>query len=317
MVLLDDYGLSTFYVPYDATAHNIYEALYQELQTHQIISIKLFDGMAVVKVNKCAKRSAVRQTMQIAGIPVVDVDHHSALLPGWLSLRTPKRFLTIVHIDAHNDLGCPNLLRHGELLIDRWTGEIVDPDAPPTVHSAVDSTAIEIGSYLTMALYWLPVTRLIWLCPEKNTGVVRSVTNPCGLRLGWSYSDALDNRVERLSVIPVLEDASSILVRIVKSTEALRNALKEQFIGDIVLDVDLDYFDNSAENVDLICNQPIASSVPDEWIYSQQVQISRILDALPLERVVNVGIARSPGFCPVPKAMILAEMFINSLSERG
>jgi len=308
--------LSKFRIPYDIPIQDFHEALFGELQVHRIISVNICDNEAIVEIDDSDKRSAVLYTSKVAGIKLDIVKHHSALLPVWLSLKPSDKPFTIVHIDTHNDLGMPNLLRCEDKLIDRWTGNIVSPCIRSTVVQAIDSAAIEIGSYLTVALYWLPVTNLIWLCPEESTGVVRGMVNPRGLRLEWLYLDSLDSRVERLTTIPVSSDSYKTKIHVVKTTDEIREILLKHPSNNILLDIDLDYFDNSAENSDHDRDQPDVLPLSGGWMATQKARIYNILDALPLEGVVSVGIACSPGFCPAKKATLLGRMVINSFLER-
>jgi hypothetical protein len=318
LALKDEIVLSLLYVPYNVPLSKVPDALYRELQACKILSVHTCDGVAVVEIEDCEKISTPLDTSQLAHIRVDYVNHHSALLPGWLSLKSGMCNFTIIHMDTHNDLGRPNLLRHGDQLFDRWTGNIVHPDKMSTVCQAIDSTAIEIGNYLTMALYWLPVTRLIWVCPENSRGVVRSMVNPRGLRLLWSHSDPLDTSVERLDVHPIADDPYDIAIQIVKTPDSLRKIIQNEQVTNIILDIDLDYFDNSFENSNNGDQfERLDPSVSAEWVETQRLQLDRFLDTLPFEFIISIGIACSPGFCPASKAQVLKRMVQNSLLARS
>jgi len=318
LVLKDEIILSIVYVPYTVPTSKVQEALYHEFQACKILSVSMYEGVAVVEIEDRERISTLLETSQLAHIRVDYVDHHSALLPGWLSLDSGKGNFTIIHVDAHNDLGRPNLLRYGVHLVDRWTGNIVRPVEMSTVLSAIDSTAIEIGSYLTMALYWLPITHLIWVCPEDNLGLVRNKMNPRGLRLQWSHSDPLNSSVERLGVQPVDDEPYDTSIQIVKNFDSLSKIVQDEHLTNIIVDLDLDYFDNSYENSNLIDpSEKHVSSISDEWVKNQRLRLDQLLDALPFEFIISIGIARSPGFCPVSKAQILKKMVKDSLLKRS
>ena len=306
--------MATFHIPFDTPVEEIEDVIYRELQTLHILSIELLPELAVVEVADDCQHSVVLQDRVIHSIPVVEVEHHSALLTTWLPWCGSSTPLTVIHVDSHNDLGRPNLKLHGDSLVDRWTGKTVDPADANSVRRALDSTSIEIGNYLTMALYWLPISHLIWICPAASGGGIRKQSNPAGLRLEWGFSDPIHSRVRRLTVIPVNSRPYDVSCRILKDPTSLLAVLREHPDTKFILDIDLDFFDNSEENASPGFITPDEDSSLKEWADAQRPIIDDLLHCLPLERVVTIGFSRSPGFCPERRAEVLSSMLIDALS---
>lgn len=309
--------MSTYHIPYNILKKDVFEILHREFQVQKIQSIHVNEIEAVIKVeDPSEKRSNILNTIYISNIRIDVVNHHSALLPIWLSLKSDNQFFTILHIDAHNDLGSPNLLKIEDKFIDRWTGDIVIPSQIKTVRKAIDSASIEIGSFLTTALNWLPIISLIWVYPEENKGYVRGVLNPSGICLKWLNSDFLDTQIERLNVIPIIDNKYDIAIHVVKNIELLHKVLLKHPDNNIILDIDLDYFDNSDENSNLNFKDFDEIKISDEWIVAQKAKIKKIIAIIPFESVVSIGIACSPGFCPSQKANKLLDIMIESLYKQ-
>jgi frataxin-like iron-binding protein CyaY len=304
-----------FHIPFTIPSEDVVKELYRELQVHRIISIQINDGIAIVEIDNCEQYSLIMKTTRVSNFDIIFVNHHSALLQIWLSLKMHDRKITLIHVDSHNDLGSPNVIRRDNQLIDRWTGNFVNPAEIPTIIQAIQSAAIEIGSYLTMALFLLPVSHLIWLCPEKSPGIVRGMENPCGLRLDWSHSDTLDSNIKRLNALPIIDNSFKIEFNVIKNPSKLREFLLKESDTVFLLDIDCDYFDNSDENAIFNKRNQENEIELNEWTKKQRGKIRDILDAIPHERLINIGVAYSPGFCPADKASILDKLIIDILTE--
>ncbi|MCK9631683.1 MAG: UPF0489 family protein [Methanoregula sp.] len=292
------------------------KVLYRELQVHRFNSIQINNGIAIVEIENSEQLSIIKKTIRLANFDIIFVNHHSALLQIWLSLKMHDRKITLIHVDSHNDLGSPNVIRRDNQLIDRWTGNSINPAEIPTIIQAIESAAIEIGSYLTMALFLLPVSHLIWLCPEKSPGLVQGMENPCGLRLDWSHSDTLDSNIKRLNALPIIDNSFEIEFNVIKNPSKLRELLLKESDTVFLLDIDFDYFDNSDENANFNKRNQENEIELNEWTKKQRGKIRDILDVIPYERLVNIGIAYSPGFCPADMADILDKLIIDLLTEK-
>jgi len=288
------------------------EMLRRELQMVRILSIEVMSDCATVEYAPPSRNmSAVLRREQVRGVPVTVVDDHAALLPVWSHELRDARGLVLVHVDRHSDLGMPNLLRVDGRVVDRFSGREVDPSDPGSIALAVDSTAIEIGSFLTLAIAWLPLETLVWVHP---LGLVPT-TKGTGLCLGWTGIDPLLSLERRLRAEPVCTEDFDVALHVCSDLDELPSIIAATGEGSIVLDIDLDYFDDSHEALDLHAPLPEGEPPNVDWLRRQDSVLDALLGAIPQERLKSVGIARSPGFCPAQVADALVERVRDRLAR--
>jgi hypothetical protein len=292
-------------IRHDAQETEVPELLRRELQTVKILSIAVMSDHAIVEIAPATRRkSAILRHEWISGVPMTVVDDHAALLPVWLGQALGAKRLLYIHVDHHSDLGMPNLFQSGGRLLDRFSGQEVNPSDLASVVFAVDSTAIEIGSFLTLALAWLSPEALVWLHPPG----VEPATRAVGLHLGWDGVDPLSSSDRRLKAMPVFGGDFQVALRVTSMLEGLASVIAADDGRDIILDIDLDYFDNSYAALDQAKPMPAGNLPGADWLTRQASVLSALFGMIPAGRLRSVGIARSPGFCPPRVADALVEL---------
>jgi hypothetical protein len=291
-------------VPFDAPRERVEQLIRRELQTCVIDSVTFCSNLVEVEV-ECPNFSQIISETEIEGIPLIETLHHSAVLPRWLHLLRGEADLAVLHVDSHSDLGSPNLVMDSSgYVVDRWTRERVLASDLATVRRAVDSSAIEIGNYLTAALFLLPIRGVAWVHLPVDRNFSRPDPSVLGLRLEWSNSDPLDSSLRRVCAIrggPPKDlwfvDASKPACDRFASLHDLK----------VILDIDLDYFDNSAHTG----HQRFGSATLDQR-WDLFMDLVRRLDPA---RVVAISIAHSPGFCPAAVASRLSSDLVERLTQ--
>jgi hypothetical protein len=296
---------------YDAPKANVQKILRKELQTTHILSSVISNNYVTIELAPSIRcKSAILWSGKVADISATVVDDHSALLPVWLEQFHKERGLLHVHIDRHSDLGMPNLLRVGDKLVDRFSDCGVTPSDLESVILAVNSTAIEIGNFLTLALKWLSIKTLVWLHPPE----IEPVTRGIGLRIGWTGVDPLFSSDLRLEASPILDGNFDVALHVSSKLKELESIIATNDNLDIILDIDLDYFDNSHEALDQQKPMPIGAAPEVEWLRQQEAVLDDLFSVIPAGRLRSVGIARSPGFCPPQVADALVKLVLDRLS---
>lgn len=299
---------------YDAQEANVSNILRRELQAAKIISLSVASDYATVELAPSTRRkSTILFCGKVSNVPVTVVEDHSALLPVWLDQFQREKDLLEVHVDRHSDLGMPNVLLVDGKHIDRFSGCDVNPIIPASVALAVDSTAIEIGNFLTIALKWLSIKTLVWIHPFD----LKPVTKGIGLRLGWTGIDPLLSSERRFKADPVSGGDFDVSLHILSRFYDLKSVLASNNDLGIILDIDLDYFDNSHEALDQQQPMPVLEFLDSTWLEEQKRVVDALFDMIPAERLRSVGIARSPGFCPPKVADALVKLVIDRLAAQG
>ena len=289
-------------VSFDAPRHRIEKLIHREFQTSVVRSIDVLMNRAEVEV-ECPCFSEVISETSIESVPIIETWHHSAVLPRWLDFLRDRDDLAVLHVDSHSDLGSPNLIKDAAgQVIDRWTEKPVSASSSTSVRSAVDSSAIEIGNYLTAAIFLLPIRGIAWFSPPVDESSIQLEPATLGLMLEWSESDPLNSSLCRLRAIRgvPLKDLWYL-----EASAAACDALAKLNDVNFILDIDLDYFDNS----DHLGHWRRVSATT-----SQRVEMfTDLLRRLDPARVVAVSLARSPGFCPPVVASCLSAEIIGRL----
>lgn len=289
-----------------------------ELQTKHVNHIHFNANHVIIQLNDQYQNNFLQviANTQIGHISIFEVLHHSATLLHWL-YWPPQKPCVIVHIDSHNDLRSPNILQREYQRVDHWTSKPVSPFNIESVKSAIQSTSIEIGSYLTLALYWLPIKALIWICPPTVKPNINRVENPAAIHIGWTKTDELDSMSKRLSVTPLDSTRYGIPVYICRESWQIEKAIKDlKFDGAFLIDIDLDYFDNSLEASHFLQScMPAPLLTPNLFseIQSADIFFNNLFNILPINSVTHISIAHSPGFCHPALASFFSSQLYNRL----
>lgn len=226
LISLENSKLSSF---------QVVEKLYLELQTRYIQIIEYNNAQAIARINNTnvIKFSSVLSQISFGQLIVQEILHHSAALLQWLSYPHTVP-IVIIHVDSHNDLRSPNLIKKSSIIIDRWTRKPVYPNILESVKNAIDSTSIEIGSFLTLALYWLPVKALIWIYPDTVEPVIKGCKNPATVNVGWNVTDEFDFKYKRLCVSPLYSLKYGIPIYICEKDWQIFDAIKKTYFWEII-----------------------------------------------------------------------------------
>jgi hypothetical protein len=291
-------------IAFDAPRDRVEQLIRRELQTCGIHSIRFCSNLVEVEV-ECPSFSQVIAETEIGGVPFIETLHHSAVLPRWLHFLRGEGDLTVLHVDSHSDLGIPNLVMDlSGAVADRWTRERVLASEPATVRCAVDTSAIEIGNYLTAAVLLLPIRGVAWVHPPMEGNSSRCDRTPLGLRLDWLNSDSLDSSLRRLHAI---RGGPPKDLWFFDTSEPVSDGLTRLDDSKAILDIDLDYFDNSGHSG----HERFSSATFDQRLNSFR-DLIRNLDP---GRVAAISIARSPGFCPAAVASRLSATLVEALTQ--
>lgn len=278
----------------------------RELQARPIERIEVCGSVARVILSEDRGFSKVLNESLIDHINFEETVHHSAALHSWLRSSRTSRSLVVIHVDTHNDLGSPNLICAGDgAVYDRWTRHYVRPSDLDSVRSAIDSSAIEIGSFLTAAIAWLPIAAIIWISPSIQTATLWGTRSKRSfVRIERNTTDRLNKTLLRLSAQPGRNESDSVPLHVSIDGERLENIIRPyRANSDFIVGIDFDYFDCSLENggstLDSSGGEGIGSRAFDLFI--------RLLRSLPRDRIVCITAAHSPGFCVHSIAMQCSE----------
>lgn len=285
---------SIWNVAFDAPPDRVEKLVRRELQTCIVDSIFARAHTLELKVRHPSFSEVISEHM-IDNIRFIETYHHSAVLLNWMSLPRNQDYL-VLHVDSHRDLARPNLLMDtNNLIVDRWTGDLVSPNDISSLKQAVDSSAIEIGSFLTAAILFIPICGVVWFHPPSDKSSARAGSRMQGLQLNWSNCDPLDSSVRRLNAT---FGHSSKDVSLVETSQPDSARLNSKTDPMIILDIDLDYFDNT--------NQHNADEFTIATFDERIDLFLGLLRTIDLSRLALISIARSPGFCPERMASIIS-----------
>lgn len=308
-MLIETISLS---IPYDAPKEKVETLIRRELQTENILSVEVEEEIVTVHLAASKKsKSKVLYSECIGSVPVTVVSHHSSLLPVWLQLLRETKDISIVHIDRHSDLDMPNLIKVSDTVYDRWTKLPVHWQLMDSVSNAVDSSAIEIGNFLTVALYLLNIKSLLWLHPADVIPIFRETA----LSVGWTGIDPLFSEIRRLAISPIYENSKEIKFFSYSSFEETARLLSETDSNNVLLDIDLDYFDSSNEELDRTKILPKCNTKKFKCPVTIHRMIDTLFDTIGLKRLKAIGIAASPGFCPTNIAAVLINIILKKLNR--
>lgn len=216
----------------------------------------------------------------------------------WLARRgsMPKE-LVVLHVDDHRDIAPPRLFMDGEGFRDGITGAEVDLLRPETIHAAILSGAIGMGSFLTPWLHLFPSAVVRHLCQAPKA----PRTLDYRFHLDVSGDDLLEpgrpRPAIRLDSTERGGDRGSY--RMTPDVAVWLQGLHE-VRAPVLLHIDLDYFNNRYDG-DSDWSEKTGGLDPP--IKNVMAKVDELFDALIVtgvgRHVEDVVIAYSPGFFPV------------------
>lgn len=210
--------------------------------------------------------------------------------------------LILIHLDSHDDIMNPRIFKKENKLYDVLTQKYFNILDSESVFSALESYAISIGSYITPLLHSINTLHIRHLLQVENpTGA-----GFCKNNIEKSfYYDLLCKDYNRIGIefLPYETDN--------KSTYFCSDNL-EDLLSDIpeyptLLHIDLDYF-NNRYNGNTDWNEQ--SYKHDPSITEIKKHIKEVFNLLHKvkDRIIDVSIGLSPGFCP-------SELWVDMLEE--
>lgn len=213
----------------------------------------------------------------------------------WVARTRPAKGdrITILHVDDHRDLMSPRLAIEVQGCVDLITGKPFDVRDPASVHSACDSGAIGMGSFLTPFLLAFPNCDVRHLCqPPKIVGT-----------FDWTFHAALerDDLLRPGADRPAIElhPAKGTGMGRYRATNNLDSWLADIGNGPVLLHVDMDYFNNRYDGDGDWIDRMRRHDPPLETVLSHVDDIAGALERAGLvDRIEDAAVAFSPGFFP-------------------
>lgn len=210
-------------------------------------------------------------------------------LPAWDSWLDPddERSIVLLHADDHDDLMPPRIHARPGGWSDAITGESVS-FGNGTLASAVRSSAVGMGSFLTVMVHHPRVTELRHLRARPHRFQDR----------GWLQRtfvpDSLEPIERRLAVAQVSEEGSVRFRRVVEVDDWVRDIEPTSVV---LVHIDLDYLSN---RYDCDSDWQTRTDLFDPPAAQVRERLQRMLGGLDhiADRVAGVAIGISPGFFP-------------------
>lgn len=214
----------------------------------------------------------------------------------WLARQSQMRASSVVllHVDDHRDIGSPRLFNEPCGWRDPITKKTVSLMDPDSIHSAICSGAIGMGSFLTPFLHAVPMAEVRHLCqPPKS-----QQTLDFKILLSEETDTLLDITATRPSI--ELVDSDEIkqpgCYRLTPHLSDWLEGIKDQ---PILLHIDMDYFCNRYDGDSDFLDRPSHLNLSLDVVFEK---IDELLEALHknniCERLEDIVIAFSPSFFP-------------------
>jgi hypothetical protein len=235
----------------------------------------------------------------------------------WLAtLAAPPEHVTIVHLDDHDDLMSPRLAHRAGGFTDLLTGAEVDLTKPATVHDAITSGAIGMGSFVAPLLHSLPSVDIRHLCDTR-----------------YATLRAHEHRIHRVDATDALLQPGIARPAVALSPIASSDVPCGQIVGNyrasddvadlfgdiadhpILLHIDLDFFNNRFDG-DSDWRDRVNRHDPSiERIYHRIEVVVAALRRL-RGRIVDVTIGISAGFFPAEFWQPVNDVLVRELAAR-
>ncbi len=217
---------------------------------------------------------------------------------GWSMFLTNNDYressIAVIHLDDHTDMMSPKIGLYGTDWKDMLTHATIDMRAPETMKQGVLSGAITLGSMMTPLLHHLDrvdVFHLAYGRPSASMSIDRTTI----------ADDLLDPRRRRMAVdvSSSLASAQRDAIRYLRTPEIVEIAKAIHPTKDILLHIDMDYFNNRYNGSDGWRDRPAMHDPPLELQKEEMVRIcERFVRAGLVERIRHVSIGISPSFYP-------------------
>lgn len=233
----------------------------------------------------------------------------------WYERSDTREFdkLTIIHLDEHDDMMSPHLLEKEGVLFDFFTNDSVDFKSE-SVFNAIMSSSIEIGSFVTLFLYFLSnknieVRHLGQKLYEDRDKKSYSIDVACSKKheLSPDYKRPECNFIEDNKI------DSNITYKFFTS---IQDAFDLDMNHPILLHIDMDYFCNRYEGCS---NWAKKSNKHDPSLDEILVRIGLINEQINKlsSSIESTSIAFSPGFFPAEFWGISYNLLANNLRSCG
>lgn len=214
----------------------------------------------------------------------------------WIA-RTPSAWgknLLILHVDDHRDVAPPRLCVTEDGYLDLITGASVSIDSPDSIHAAISSGAIGMGSFLTLLLHQMPHAEVRHLCqpPKSRTtidyeiipeAIPDSLLRPGANRPSIRLQPGTGTGPGRYRQTPDLA--------------AWLDAIPTN--ANVLLHIDMDYFNNRYDGDSDWADRDEGLDPPLENVLEKIDELGRALDASGVvNHISDTAIAFSPGFFP-------------------
>ncbi len=205
--------------------------------------------------------------------------------------------LVLLHVDDHDDLMSPRIVRNERRWVDAITGEEFSLLDVSSVASAIESGAVGIGSFIVPLLYEVPRVHIRHLCVTEY-----STSRPDFYRveLGGARDDLLVPGANRQSATLQRNSAgaspSGHSYRVASNPREWLAALPD---APVLLHLDLDFFNNRFNGDSDWRNRPARHDPPLADILASVDAIFAALRAEGiLPKIADMTVALSPRFFP-------------------
>ena len=231
----------------------------------------------------------------------------------WLATKTvlDVESVVILHVDDHRDISTPRLFIEEEGLLDPFSNSFVDITTPDSVHSAILSGAIGMGSFLTPFLHALPFAEVRHLCKspkvQRTQDYKISLIEECDTFL----ADSAHRPAIRLEAQPSVLGPGCYRI-----TSDVNAWLKDIGHSPLLLHIDMDYF-NNRYNGDSDWQMEKCNFDPSLNIILTKIDelIESLRDAGYGPHIEDIVVAFSPGFFPAEYWSIASDHLLPALEQ--
>lgn len=204
----------------------------------------------------------------------------------------PVGRVVVLHVDDHQDMMSPRLFRSDEAWTDPITAERVDLYQPPTIHRAIESGSIGMGSFVTPFVHAVPQIEVRHLRQRTSTvdfAIIRT-EEPDGLLQPGAQRPAIRLDPVRAGCWPRQH---------YRVTGNLQQWLEDLPPWPVLVHIDMDYFNNRF-NGDSDWNEATDRLDPPLPVVLQLIQDLGEALARPTiaAAIADIAIAFVPGFFP-------------------
>lgn len=243
----------------------------------------------------------------------------------WLSQKysalAPPSEVVVIHVDDHQDMMCPLIVRSEQGWTDLLTGDKFSIFEPPKVRKAILSGSIGIGSFFTVLLHELPWVHIRHLKQSKGAAedgrewiILKGSEMDTILQPGQQRP-----RINReLANSRPIRSPHKVPCGSYRCSRDYSRCLADLPMCPVLLHIDMDYFNNRYDRDSDWQDRPNKHDPSQEHILQE---IDALFDALAeygiWQRVENVTVALSPGFFPSEFWQVSTEKVEERLLKLG